>query len=362
MLQLHHRNVSINIIIISMLRTQERPITEQTLINPLAFIQSLPASHTTLNRINHFRKQTTDIIHGYDKRLLVIVGPCSIHDTDAALEYAIQLKQLADQLNDVIFIIMRVYFEKPRTTIGWKGLIRDPHLDQSFDIQHGLILARRLLLAINELGLPTATEFLDAIVPHYLQDLITWGAIGARTVQSQMHRELASSLSMPIGFKNNTDGNITVAIDAVQTAKHAHQFISINQHGHPAIINSTGNPDCHIILRGSNQATNYSSEHIQFAINKLNDVNLTPRLLIDCSHGNSMKDYQKQAVVLDYLLPLLHESSSILGFMLESHLMAGSQQLIAKKMLRYGQSITDGCMGWDETANLLKKLASFKRS
>lgn len=333
--------------------------TQRALVTPESLIQSLPTPIRLSDRIASFRKQAEHIIHGHDPRLLVVVGPCSIHDPDAAIEYALKLKQLANELQDTLLIIMRVYFEKPRTTIGWKGLIRDPHLDQTYDINHGLKLARQLLLAINELGLPIATEFLDAMIPNYLQDLITWSAIGARTVQSQMHRELASGLNMPVGFKNNTDGNIKVAIDAVQTANHPHQLLSINSQGQPAIIHTVGNANCHIILRGSNDETNFSWESIQDATHKLKQTHINPRVMIDCSHGNSMKDYQRQPAVLDYLINIIQQgSTSILGIMLESNLVAGKQKLISKDHLVYGQSITDGCIGWDETALSLKKLAS----
>lgn len=330
----------------------------EPLLTPATLLNTLPLSSKALETVKTARAAARNIIQGTDKRLLVIVGPCSIHDTQAALEYATLLKTAAERLTNELFIIMRVYFEKPRTTVGWKGLIRDPLLDGSFNINNGLTLARKLLLDLAELGVPAGTEFLDSMTPAYLSDLIAWSVIGARTVESQIHRELASALAMPVGFKNNTEGNIKAAIDAVQVAQCPHHFLGINTLGIPSIIKTTGNPNGHIILRGSNTTTNYSVHHIHEAANLLRYANLTPRLMVDCSHGNSMKDYQKQLTVVQALTEQLRTGPSfICGIMLESHLLAGRQELHPKHPLIYGQSITDGCIAWEDTVPLLEKIA-----
>jgi 3-deoxy-7-phosphoheptulonate synthase len=268
------------------------------------------------------------------------------------------LKSAAEKLSDKLYIIMRVYFEKPRTTVGWKGLISDPWLDGSFDINQGLALARTLLLELSQLGVPAGTEFLDTFVPTYFSDLIAWCAIGARTVESQIHRELASGLPMPVGFKNNMDGNIKAAIDAVKAAQHSHSFLGITQAGMPAMTRTAGNKDCHIILRGSHTASNYADYSIREAADFLKEAQLTPRMMVDCSHGNSMKEYQRQRTVVHALIDQLKKGPRFInGIMLESHLVEGKQKLQAKKALTYGQSITDGCIGWEDTLVLLEELA-----
>jgi 3-deoxy-7-phosphoheptulonate synthase len=330
----------------------------QSLITPEGLIRERPLTIRASHTIKQSREIANQIIQGRDPRLLVVVGPCSIHDNHAAIEYAHLLKQAADQYADDLHIIMRVYFEKPRTIMGWKGLISDPRLDGSFDINHGLTLARSILLDICHLGVPTATEFLDTIIPQYLSDLISWSAIGARTTESQIHRELASGLSMPVGFKNTTDGNIRIAIDAVNAARHAHRFLSIAKNGIASIVQTTGNPNCHIILRGSTTSANYTAESVNEAADNLKKANLTPRLMIDCSHGNSRKIYQRQMLVVDSIVKqLANGCASICGVMLESNLTAGKQSLDLNRSLTYGQSITDGCLGWEETVPLLEKLA-----
>ncbi len=336
---------------------------DQLLVAPHQLLASQPLSASALATIQSARHHISNIVQGKDKRLLVIVGPCSIHDTDAALEYAALLKSAADKWVDDLCIVMRVYFEKPRTTVGWKGLISDPYLDGSFAINQGLLFARKLLLELNEMGMPAGTEFLDTIIPAYLSDLIAWSAIGARTVESQVHRELASGLMMPVGFKNNTDGNIKVAIDAVKVAGHSHAFLGITSAGSPAIIRTEGNLACHVILRGSNTAPNYAAETIQETAGLLKEAQLHPQVMVDCSHGNSMKDYRLQhQVVADLIDQLKQGSTFISGVMLESNLMAGKQGLLKKEALTYGQSVTDGCIGWEDTLRLLEDLARAKRN
>lgn len=328
------------------------------LIPPAILIEELPVPAATSDLITQARQEAADIIAGKDQRLLVIIGPCSIHDTNAALEYADKLAQLRQQLADKLCIVMRVYFEKPRTRVGWKGLINDPDLDGQFRINHGLRVARKLLVDINTRGLPAATEFLDTIIPQYLSDLITWGAIGARTTESQIHRELASGLSMPIGFKNGTTGNTAIAIDAIAAASHSHHFLGVTKHGIPAIIETDGNPSCHIILRGSHLGPNYQPEFIKEVSAALTKSQLTPRVMVDCSHGNSNKDHRQQATVVKNICQQLKNGSkNICGVMLESHLTEGNQPLTDKKALTYGQSITDACIGWDESVTLLHELA-----
>lgn len=335
---------------------------QHPLIPPAILIEELPVNENIVDLVTTARQQAADIITGKDKRLLVIVGPCSIHDSAAAIDYAQKLAMLRQQLNKQLCIIMRVYFEKPRTRVGWKGLINDPDLDGRFRINHGLRIARKLLLDINALGLPAGTEFLDTIIPQYLSDLIAWGAIGARTTESQIHRELASGLSMPIGFKNGTTGNTTIAIDAIAAANQPHHFLGVTKHGIPAILATTGNPDCHVILRGSDQGPNYQAEFVAKVSQALATSHLTPRVMIDCSHGNSNKDYRRQAVVLKDICQQLNAgATTICGIMLESNLLAGNQPLKDKGSLTYGQSITDACIGWDETVELLNELASSSR-
>jgi 3-deoxy-7-phosphoheptulonate synthase len=327
-------------------------------IKPNELINEFPLTVNMGRLINNARCTISKIIQGQDKRLLVIVGPCSIHDTQAALEYAECLKTAAAHFSDELYFVMRVYFEKPRTTIGWTGLINDPFLNASYDINYGLRLARKLLLDINYLGLPAGTEFLNPATPQYLSDLISWSAIGARTVESQIHRELASGLSMPVGFKNNTDGNIKIAIDAANVARQSHHLININHHGQLATFQTNGNPDTHIILRGSNTIPNYSAEDVKKSVNLLRESQLSPYLIIDCSHGNSMKDHQRQKIVIDAIAEQISNGIAfIAGIMLESNLVAGKQELDQQQALVYGKSITDACIDWNDTLLLLEKLA-----
>ncbi|MES2355262.1 MAG: 3-deoxy-7-phosphoheptulonate synthase AroG [Pseudomonadota bacterium] len=303
------------------------------------------------------RRDIHRVLHGTDDRLLVIIGPCSIHDPNAALEYARRLVELKQELANDLLIVMRVYFEKPRTTVGWKGLINDPLLDGSFQINQGLRIARRLLLEINELGLPAGTEFLDVITPQYVADLISWGAIGARTTESQVHRELASGLSCPVGFKNGTDGNIKIAVDAIKTSQNPHHFISVTKAGHSAIVSTYGNEDCHVILRGG-KAPNFDAPSVDAAAKDLAAAGLAAKLMIDFSHANSSKNYEKQMNVAENVAAqMANGDDRIFGVMVESHLIAGRQDLVAGKELLYGQSITDACLGWEASDKLLRVLA-----
>jgi 3-deoxy-7-phosphoheptulonate synthase len=298
------------------------------------------------------------ILHGLDDRLLVVVGPCSIHDPKAAREYARLLAEQRRRLGDRLEIVMRVYFEKPRTTVGWKGLINDPDLDGSFDINKGLRIARELLLDVNEMGLPAGTEYLDMITPQYIADLVSWGAIGARTTESQVHRELASGLSCPVGFKNGTDGNLRIALDAIKAASEPHHFLSVTKGGHSAIVSTGGNEDCHIILRGG-LTPNYDRDSIASACREAEAAGLPCRLMIDASHGNSQKNPQNQLIVTqEVAAQVARGERRIFGMMIESHLVAGRQELVPDRPLTYGQSITDGCAGWDDTLSLLDGLAN----
>ncbi|HEY8506472.1 MAG TPA: 3-deoxy-7-phosphoheptulonate synthase [Gemmataceae bacterium] len=316
------------------------------------FPMTAPANHTVVTG----REQVQRILAGADPRLMVVVGPCSIHDPEAALEYARRLARLAGEVRDRLFVIMRVYFEKPRTTVGWKGLINDPHLDDTFDIETGLRIARRLLLQINEMGLPAATEFLEPITPQYIADLVTLTAIGARTTESPTHRQMASGLSMPVGYKNGTDGNLQVALDAMVAAQTPHRFLGIDADGHTCLIQTSGNPWGFVILRGGRSGANYSAEHLRDAARRLREAGLRPRLMIDCSHANSEKDYRRQAAVWrDVLRQYAEGSEHVCGLMLESNLHPGNQKLTGGlKSLKYGVSITDGCIGWEETETLLR--------
>jgi 3-deoxy-7-phosphoheptulonate synthase len=308
------------------------------------------------------RRTIHNILHGEDDRLLVISGPCSVHDTDAALEYAGRLRKISEELKDDLAIVMRVYFEKPRTTVGWKGLINDPNLDGSFQINDGLRVARKLLVDLGEMGMPTGTEFLDLISPQYVADLVSWGAIGARTTESQVHRELASGLSCPVGFKNGTDGGLQVAIDAIRSASQPHHFLSLTKEGRSAIFSTTGNEDCHIILRGGRKP-NYDAESVNQAAQKLEAAHLSPRLMIDCSHANSEKQPERQVVVAEDVADQVATGDErIFGVMLESHLVAGRQDVVSGPIdLTYGQSITDACIGWDQTEPVLYELAEAVR-
>jgi 3-deoxy-7-phosphoheptulonate synthase len=328
------------------------------LIPPAILIDEIPISERASQLVAESRVAVQRIILGEDPRLLVVVGPCSIHDTRAALEYAGRLREAASRFSSSLLLAMRVYFEKPRTTVGWKGLINDPHLDGSFAINPGLRAARRLLCDIVDLGLPTATEFLDTITPQFIADLVSWGAIGARTTESQVHRELASGLSMPCGFKNGTDGNIEIAIDAVRAASHPHHFLSVTKQGIAAIVATKGNAGCHVVLRGAKQVSNFDAESVAATVKQLEKAQLVGRVMIDCSHGNSQKDHRKQVVVGAHVARQLAEgSASILGVMIESHLVEGRQDHDPARPLRYGQSITDACIGWEQTVALLEQLA-----
>jgi 3-deoxy-7-phosphoheptulonate synthase len=325
---------------------------------------ALPVSDAAARTVARGRQMIEAILGGHDPRLLVIVGPCSIHDERAALDYATRLSELSRQVEEHMVIVMRVYFEKPRTTVGWKGLINDPHLDGSFDMQTGLKLARRILLNINELGLPVGTEMLDPITPQYVADLVTWASIGARTTESQTHRQMASGLSMAVGFKNGTDGSLETAINAMLSARTPHAFLGIDGHGRTCIVHTTGNPWGHLILRGGRDGVNYGPEAIALATNALRDAGLPTGLLVDCSHANSQKDYTRQSQVFRSVVQQRTAdrggNRSILGVMLESNLVAGAQKLIDPGKLVYGQSITDACIGFDQTRELL--LAACKSS
>ena len=324
---------------------------------PSHLIREFPLRDASARRVYETRQAIHRILHGMDDRLLVVVGPCSIHDPKAALEYARRLVEQRDRLKDRLEIVMRVYFEKPRTTVGWKGLINDPDLDNSFDINRGLRLARELLMDINELGLPAGTEFLDMITPQYVADLISWGAIGARTTESQVHRELASGLSCPVGFKNGTDGNVRIAVDAILAAREPHHFLSVTKAGHSAIVSTTGNEDCHMILRGG-KAPNYDRASVEAACREAGTAALACRLMIDASHGNSQKKHENQiAVARDIAEQLADGETRVFGVMVESHLVAGRQDLIAGRGLTYGQSVTDACIGWEDTVPVLESLA-----
>ena len=328
------------------------------LLPPIAHLYELPLDDKAAELVESTRNQIADLIHGRDNRLLAVIGPCSIRDPKAAMEYARRLLPLRQKYEKELLIVMRVYFEKPRTTVGWKGLINDPYLDGTFDINFGLRQARRLLLDLNNLGMPASTEFLDMITPQYYADLISWGAIGARTTESQVHRELASGLSCPVGFKNGTDGNLKIAIDAIGAASHPHHFLSVTKAGHSAIVHTAGNPDCHVILRGGKEP-NYSAEHVRDAVTQLTNAGVSPRLMVDCSHANSRKDYTRQMeVAQDVAAQIRNGEQNIMGVMVESHLVEGRQD----KPETYGQSITDACIGWDTTEEMLALLADAVRN
>jgi len=332
--------------------------SEKVLLSPDALKQELPVSDQALKAIQQSRKQIADIIHHKDHRLLVICGPCSIHDVKAAKEYARRLKKLQLELSDSLYIVMRVYFEKPRTTVGWKGLINDPHLDGSFKIEQGLRKARKLLIDFAEMELPMGTEALDPISPQYLGEFFSWSAIGARTTESQTHREMASGLSMPVGFKNSTNGSLDTAIDALRAAASSHRFMGINRQGQVAVIKTKGNPDGHIIMRGG-KSCNYDSVHIALGEEKLNAQKVNNALMVDCSHSNSNKDFTRQPLVAcDVMNQILEGNQSIIGIMLESHLNEGNQpSSMPVNDMQYGVSITDACINWETTEDLLRKLA-----
>ncbi len=340
-------------------RTDDLRIRElKELTPPSHLIREYPCSEHIASVTADARQSLHNILHGEDDRLMVVIGPCSIHDTKAAMEYAQRLVKERVRFKGELEIIMRVYFEKPRTTVGWKGLINDPHLDNSFRINDGLRIARELLMNINELGLPAGTEFLDVISPQYVADLISWGAIGARTTESQVHRELASGLSCPVGFKNGTDGNIKIAVDAIKAASQPHHFLSVTKGGHSAIVSTNGNEDCHVILRGG-KAPNYDAASVDAASKDLTASGLAARLMIDASHANSSKKPENQVpVCADIGSQIAAGDDRIVGVMVESHLVAGRQDLVAGKSLTYGQSITDGCIDWNSSLQVLEGLAA----
>ncbi|HTL73334.1 MAG TPA: 3-deoxy-7-phosphoheptulonate synthase [bacterium] len=340
-----------------MYRTQDLHVKEIVpLLSPRALKDLSPTPEAVNDFVAQARERVVRILNQEDSRMLVVIGPCSIHDEKSALEYAARLSQLRQELADKMEIVMRVYFEKPRTTIGWKGLVNDPHLDGSQDIETGLKIARKLLQQINGMGLPAATEFLDPIVPQYIANLITWAAIGARTTESQTHREMASGLSMPVGLKNSTDGSLQVAIDAMGATRHSHSFLGMNEDGVTSIVRTTGNPHAHIVLRGGRALTNYDPASIKAAEEKLVSEKLPPVLMVDCSHANSEKKFAKQEDVWHSVIEQrVGGTKSLIGLMVESHLNEGNQPIPKNKAdLRYGVSITDSCIGWETTERMLR--------
>ena len=331
----------------------------KVVLPPVFLEEDRPVSEAASSTIFNTRTEIAEILNGRDDRLLVLVGPCSIHDTKAAREYAALLKTAIDEFSRDLRIVMRVYFEKPRTTVGWKGLINDPYLNQSYKINDGLRLARTLLLDLAEMGVPTGTEFLDMISPQYIAGLVSWGAIGARTTESQVHRQLVSGVSCPVGFKNATSGDVQVAIDAILSAAHSHTFLGHTKHGQSAIFVTTGNPDCHIILRGGRKTTNYDAASVAQTTAQMQKSGVAPRIMIDCSHANSNKDYKRQPIVChDVAAQIASGNPNILGVMIESNLVAGAQPLVPGQPLVYGQSITDACIDWPETQTLLQELGA----
>jgi 3-deoxy-7-phosphoheptulonate synthase len=332
------------------------------LLPPAILMEEIPVSEHAAEVVATARSQIGKLLRGDDDRLLVVVGPCSIHDPKAGLDYARRLAVIAREHASELLIVMRVYFEKPRTIIGWKGLINDPYLDDSYAINHGLRLARRFLLDVTELGLPAGTEFLDPITPQFIADLVAWGAIGARTSESQVHRELASGLSMPVGFKNGTDGTVQVAIDGIRSSAHPHHFLSVTKQGVAAIVATNGNPDCHVILRGGSSGPNYDAASVGAVADKLKDASLRPSLMLDCSHANSNKDHNRQPeVVRSVAEQIAAGNEAIMGLMLESFLVDGRQDHERGRALTYGQSITDKCLSWERTEPLFAELAAAVR-
>lgn len=328
------------------------------LLPPIALLERFPASEKATKSVFEGRHAIHNILNNKDDRLLVVIGPCSIHDPKAALEYGERLVKLREKYNNTLEIVMRVYFEKPRTTVGWKGLINDPYMNCSFKLNDGLRIGRQLLLNLNELGLPTAGEFLDMITPQYMADFMCWGAIGARTTESQVHRELASGLSCPVGFKNGTDGTVKVAIDAIGSAAAAHHFLSVTKFGHAAIVETTGNPDCHIILRGG-KSTNFDAQSVNVVTEQLDKSNLNNKIMIDFSHANSQKKFENQLKVCnDVCGQIAQGNQKIFGVMVESNLVEGRQDIVNNKAEIYGQSITDACIGWQDTESLLAELSN----
>lgn len=347
-----------------MLSTQDLRISSiEMLKTPSEMEKELPIPDDILFRISEYRKTVADIIHGKDSRLLAIIGPCSIHDPKAALEYAAKLKKLADEVSDVFFIVMRTYFEKPRTALGWKGLIADPDMDESCDIEKGLMIARRLLLDISGIGLPVGCEVLDPIVPQYTDELMAWSSVGARTTESQTHRSLASGLSVPVGFKNSTSGDFTAAVNAAKSASRPASFIGVQRDGKLGVFRSMGNIAPHLILRGGDQGPNYYEDDVEYAASMMKDAGLEPAIIIDCSHQNSRKDWTRQKRVLRGVIDQVRwGETEIRGFMLESNLNEGSQKIPSDlSLLKYGVSVTDGCIGWDETDRIVTNAASLIR-
>ena len=335
-----------------------RIISSAPMVSPNTLIKKFPQSAKASKGVFSARQIIKDILYGEDKRLMVLVGPCSIHDTKAAIEYANKLLQLKEELDQHLFIVMRVYFEKPRTTVGWKGLINDPYLDESFDIDKGLATARKLLSDLGEIGMPVGVEYLDVLTPQYLSDLISWGAIGARTTESQSHRELASALSCPVGFKNGTSGSLDIAIDAIYSANSPHHLLSVNKDGGISHFTSLGNETAHIILRGGRDGTNYSQDQVENTCERLKNKGLVSKVMIDFSHANSEKKFKNQLNVgADVASQIENGSESIFGVMIESHLNEGNQKVGPLASLKYGVSITDGCIGWSDTEELLRALA-----
>jgi len=347
-------------------RTDDLRIQWTRVVLPPVFLEEqLPISDRASDTVFTARNEVSEILAGRDPRLLVVVGPCSIHDPDAARDYATRLKPVIAELSQDLCIVMRVYFEKPRTTVGWKGLINDPHLDQTYKINDGLRIARHLLLDLAEMGVPAGTEFLDIISPQYFVDLVTWGAIGARTTESQVHRQLVSGLSCAVGFKNGTSGNVQIAIDAILSASGEHTFLGGTKNGQTAIFATTGNPECHIILRGGGGVTNFDATSVEATCQQLEKAHLPPRVMIDCSHANSSKDYKRQTeVARDIAGQIVAGDTRIIGVMIESNLVAGAQKLVEGQRLGslvYGQSVTDACLGWPATVDTLRELAAAVR-
>jgi len=342
------------------LQTDDLRITRsREVIPPQALARDVPVSERAARTVYHARQAIQRVLRGEDRRLVVVAGPCSIHDVELARDFAGHLKALVNELAERLILVMRVYFEKPRTTVGWKGLINDPGLDGSFRINDGLHLARRLLADLNEMGIPCGCEFLDPITPQYIAELVSWGAIGARTTESQVHRELASGLSCPTGFKNATDGGLQIAVDAVAAASHPHHFLGVTKAGHSAILSTAGNPDCHVILRGGNGGPNYDRTSVDVAARIIEKAGLAPRIMIDCSHANSGKDHERQAeVAADVAGQIAAGDSRIMGVMLEANIHPGRQDLRPGEPLAYGVSITDACMAWQTCEAVLRRLAA----
>jgi len=333
------------------------------LVSPAQIHEQQPITEQSSDTVSKARQEIQSVMAGDDDRVVVVVGPCSIHDPKSALEYATRLAKLKEELAEDLVIVMRVYFEKPRTTVGWKGLINDPDLNNSYSVNKGLGIARGLLLSINDMGIPAGCEYLDLITPQYTGDLVSWGAIGARTTESQCHRELASGLSCPVGFKNGTNGNLKIAVDAIGAASRPHHFLSVTKEGRTAIFNSTGNEYTHIILRGGSNEPNYSAKHVEESASMLESANLRANIMIDFSHANSFKTPSRQREVCDDVCQQIGSGEQrIFGVMIESHLVEGNQSVVEGQQLTYGQSITDGCIGWSDTEELCRNLANAVRS